>query len=468
MRTLAIIGAGFCGTVAAIEFINVCNVPTKLIMIEQTGTFGPGVAYGNQSRNHVLNVPAGNMSALQDQPDSFLEYCQRNNLGTSSGDFVPRREYGRYLSALLDSAISSCSAILVIERIHAEAIEIKETSAGASVRLSDDRCMNADHVLLACGNFPPSTPKPFTSIKNHPGYMDAPWGLPPLKSRTIRPSDSILLIGSGLTALDMIGRLAEEGHEGHVTALSRRGLQPQVHRGHSRYTALHSKVTREAICSVEATALTYVKIVRQLIADSPDADWRDIIAALRPCTAELWYRLPYKEKLRFLRHVKPYWESHRHRAAPEANEFLKYLKASGRFTLVKGRLITATVTDDQVVCQILNTANRSTVVSAFDVVINCTGPNTSVTSAESPLVQQLLKDGIIVADALGLGILLDTDFSVVTSKRTTVKWLSYVGPMLKSMFWEATAVPELRQHVRTHAARLAKQISHGAGEVNSH
>ncbi|MBA1232877.1 SidA/IucD/PvdA family monooxygenase [Pseudomonas viridiflava] len=465
MRTLAIVGAGFCGTVAAIEFIRACRAPAKLIIVEQTGAFGPGLAYGDQSKSHVLNVPAGNMSALHGHPDSFLEYCLLNGLATGPGDFIPRREYGRYLSSLLDTALSSCGATLSVERVHAEAIEIKACTGGATVLLSNQRRLTVNHVLLACGNFPPSTPKPFISIKHYSGYQDAPWGTLCAPARTLHPSDSVLIIGSGLTALDVISRLTEEGHSGKITAISRRGLTPQVHRGHSHYTEQNADLTRQVMCSVKATALTYIKTVRRLISDSPRVDWRDIIAALRPCTAQLWARLPYAEKLRFLRHVRPYWDNHRHRAAPEAHVIFDRLKKSGQLTVIKGRLLAADVIDDKIACTILRTTEHSTTVDAFDLVINCTGPNTSVSSAESALIQQLLNEGLIVSDPMGLGILMNKDLSVVTAEHTTVTWLSYVGPMLKSMFWEATAVPELRQHVSAHAIRLAEKLCHHADNV---
>ncbi|MCI3943873.1 hydroxyacylglutathione hydrolase [Pseudomonas syringae] len=465
MKTLAIVGAGFCGAVAAIEFIKACRVPAKLIIIEQTGTFGPGVAYGGHNQGHVLNVPAGNMSALWDHPDSFVEYCINNDLETHPGDFVLRQEYGRYLSMLLDNAIASCRGTLEVERIHAEAIQIKKRGDRATVILRDQRCLNVEHVLLACGNFPPSTPQPLVSFKDHPAYQDAPWSSPRTDSRAVRPSDSVLLIGSGLTALDMVARLTEGGHMGQVTALSRRGLQPQVHRGHSHYAAHHSQTTRDVVCKADATALAYMKTVRRLISESLDVDWRDIVAALRPCTPELWRRLPPLEKRRFLRHVRPYWDNHRHRAAPEANAIFERLRQSGRLSVVKGRLLAVNEVDNKLVCDISTTADQTITQNTFDVVINCTGPNTSVLTTQYPLIQQLLKDGIIVPDLLGLGIVLSEDFSAVTCENEVVKWLSYVGPMLKSMFWEATAVPELRQHVSTHAARLAQRFNNDSDKV---
>ena len=400
------------------------------------------------------------MSALQGDPESFVQYCMRRNLETSQGDFLPRSEYGRYLTSLLNEAIASTTATVSVDKVSAEVTGLKASASGVTLSLADLPPITADHVLLAFGNLAPLTPKPFAGVKDHHSYQDSPWCQPCPPEGLGRPTDSVLLIGSGLTALDMVTRLATQGHTGKVVALSRRGLHPQVHRGHPHYAAQHAETTRLALSKSPATARNYLKVVRRLVSQSPDVNWRDIIAAMRPCTPELWNRLTQIEKRRFLRHARPYWDNHRHRAAPEGNEIFDLWKQSGQLTVAKGRVLSVDVADDQLICRILQTTSRAVKVSAFDRVINCTGPNTSVLKSASLLIKQLVEDGTIVSDPLELGILLTNDFSVVTSKGIVLERLSYVGPMLKSLFWEATAVPELRQHVSAHAARLAQRFNH--------
>ena len=459
MKVLAIIGAGFCGTVAAIEFISACQVPTKIVIIDERGVFGPGLAFGHQNDCHVLNVPAGNMSALHRNPDSFLKHCIRRGLDVNSGSFVPRVEYGLYLSTLLKQTIASHSDMVTVQMLKAEVVSVRERENKAVLILANGSELHAEHVLLACGNFPPLTPKPLKNVVDDPAYQDAPWSQSATTSRPTRLSGSILLIGSGLTALDVIARLVKQGHTGQITLLSRRGLTPQAHRGHSTYAPQHAQVTRDLILGVAPTALNYLKTIRRLISKDTDSDWRDIIAALRPCTPELWRRLPAEEKHRFLRHVRPYWDNHRHRAAPESNEIFQTMKDAGRVTLLKGRILRVERSGRQFDCTVRLTNTRTVDHFAFDFIINCTGPNACVTSSPSALMSQLLNEGFIVADDFRLGISLADDFSVLTADNQTLPWLSYVGPMLKSRFWEATAVPELRQHVGTHATRLAARFA---------
>ena len=456
---LAIIGAGFCGTVAAIEFIRTCPVPTKVMIIDEKGVFGPGLAFGHQNDCHVLNVPAGNMSALHQHPDSFLEHCIKRGLDVNSGSFVPRVEYGMYLSSLLGQMITSHSDRVTMQMLKAEVVSVRPQKGEAVLTLANGSELRADHVLLACGNFPPLTPKPLKGLVDDPAYQDAPWGQSATQTSPARLSDSILLIGSGLTALDVISRLAKEGHTGQITLLSRRGLAPQVHRGHSIYAPQHAQATRDLILGVAPTALNYLKTIRGVISKATEIDWRDIIAALRPCTPELWRRLPTGEKHRFLRHVRPYWDNHRHRAAPESNKIFQTMRDAGQVTLLKGRILRVERSGRQFDCDVRLTDTQTVDHIAFDFIINCTGPNVCVTSSPSPLMGQLLNERLMVADDFRLGISLADDFSVLTAENQALPWLSYVGPMLKSRFWEATAVPELRQHVSTHAVHLAAKFS---------
>ena len=97
MKTFAIIGAGLSGTVAAIEFLNRSTGDAQLAIINRSGSIARGLAYGTNSPQHLLNVPAGNMTALADEPNSFLEYCRKQGQEVASNSFVSRKTYGDYL-----------------------------------------------------------------------------------------------------------------------------------------------------------------------------------------------------------------------------------------------------------------------------------------------------------------------------------------------------------------------------------
>lgn len=144
-----IIGAGFSGAVTAIQFLQVCEPGTHVVLLNRSGEMARGLAYGTSSSRHLLNVPAGNMSALVDQPDHFLRFCENRLPGTSAASFVPRKLYGEYLSGLLADAEHNCRAGVSFERVTAEAHTLEPRDDKASVQLADGRELIADHVILA-------------------------------------------------------------------------------------------------------------------------------------------------------------------------------------------------------------------------------------------------------------------------------------------------------------------------------
>jgi uncharacterized NAD(P)/FAD-binding protein YdhS len=236
--------------------------------------------------------------------------------------------------------------------------------------------------------------------------------------------------------------------------LSRRGLLPLSHRQNRGTITSHDSLLNQLIQQAP-TALNYLRSIRIYIDRHPDSNWRDILAALRPITPQLWIRLPETERSRFLRHVQPYWDVHRHRVAPttfatfeDALKNKKIMPIAGRVTSIEDKSNGARITID------LRGKHQISTIDV-DTVINCTGPNSNPKLINEVLINTLIEDDLISIDPHSIGINVSDDLSVIDSKGHASDWLSYVGPMLKATFWEATAVPELR----VHAGNVAKKIS---------
>jgi len=457
LKTLVIIGAGFSGAVTAVQFLRVCKPGTRVVLLNRSGEMARGLAYGTNSSRHLLNVPAGNMTALVDQPDHFLRFCETRLPGTSSGSFVPRKLYGEYLSELLTEAEHQCRDGVSFERITTEAHSIEADRGKARIRIANGREILADHVILAFGNFSPFNPA-ITSIPRAAGrYLADPWSgeieVP------IDPKAPVLLLGAGLTALDVALTLDQQGHTGPVYMLSRRGVQPLPHRTSGHADSIAGEVVQTLLASTPSVR-SYMRHMRSLVrvAVNDDVDWRDVIAAVRPITAQLWERLSDAERLRFLRHVQVYWDAHRHRVAPASYAAFSAQLEQGRLKPMAGRIQNIEVLPNGLRVQV---GLRGTgVVESLDVshIINCTGPNSNLARVDDRLIAQLRQAGLIRLDELGLGICVDEDLSVEDEHGVPVSWLSYVGPMLKARFWEATAVPELRRYARDLALRVAAKV----------
>lgn len=460
MKHLVIIGLGFSGAVTAIEFLNRAPAGSRLTLINRSGQMARGLAYGTDSPDHLLNVPAGNMSALVDQPDSFLEFCNQADQDHHSGSFVSRQMYGTYLSQLLSRAKADshvgCESIIGEVR----SIQPDVSGKGAIIRIDTGVCLAADHVILAFGNFPPATPAGLQRISGSGLYIEDPWAL---GNRVVqKTAPRILLVGSGLTAVDTLTSIRRSHPTAIVTLLSRRGLVPTSHRERIPSAVFETHIVAE-ILSAPAMVLSYMRSIRREISRCPER-WREVIAALRPVTSELWIRLSLIERKRFLRHVQPHWDVYRHRMAPRAFNSFQDEVSSSRVTLIAGRILSAIVDEECVAVRIKVRGGVEVVESRYDRVINCTGPCTNIGKIPDAFISYLSDNSMISADALGLGINVDENYAVINASGAQVEWLSYVGPMLKARLWEATAVPELRQHARALAIRIAENFAR-AGQM---
>ena len=457
VRTIVIIGAGFSGAMTAVNLLRLApRQPLRVVLINKSGRMARGIAYGTRSAEHVLNVPAGNMSALADDPEDFLRFCRWSDPDVGPASFVLRRIYGTYLEALLAAAEHSGGDATVLERETEEVVSVRLDASGerAQVLLGDGRALIADHVVLAFGHFSPADPPVSTpSFYGSRRYIKDPWEAAAL--HRVGDDDPVLLLGTGLTAVDVALSLQHGRPRAPIVCISRRGLAPQAHR--STRGVPHRTAVDNLLHEMGSSVRGYVSALRREVERRAQAgdDWRDVLASLRPHTATLWRRLSRREQARFLRHVQPYWDVLRHRCAPVASTRYGELLASGAVSVFAGRVL-AYHEDAQGVQVTWRPRGAPDRIEHLRVsyVINCTGPDSDLRRCRTPLIRDLLAQGSIRPDALGLGVDVDDDYAVLDAHGQPSSVLHYVGPLLKARDWEATAVPELRAH----AARLAQRL----------
>lgn len=457
MKKIAIVGAGFSGVALAWNLLQRLDGSVRVILFNKEPNVGRGLAFGTPSPHHLLNVPAGRMGVNPGDEGGFLRYLRQLGLPFQSGDFVPRSLYGSYLEHSLGeqrAAAKDRGVELLIQQ--ATVADITPLGGGRhKLFFSDGQWLEVDAAVLALGNFAPVSPKIVNGPSwSAPGLQVTPWSLRDVNS--IHPRAPVLLIGSGLTAFDVVLQLRHQGHRGVITMLSRRGLLAQSHRQLESAPAqgLVPDDFLEGIKSVPAMLRRTRALIRE--AQATGHDWRDVIGGLRQSTVRLWQQLPLSERQRFIRHLLPYWDTHRHRAAvPIASAIGREIDAgtlrpvAGRLrSLVRvGALWTASI-------ELRNSATEQ--AWSGDVVINCSGPSSDLRAAKSEtLIQNLLNNDRLLPDPLSLGVLVDTQYRLLDGLGCAQDGLFYLGPMLKAQFWEATAVPELR----VHALRICELLS---------
>jgi uncharacterized NAD(P)/FAD-binding protein YdhS len=439
MFDVAIIGAGASGTLTAVQYGRAARAGARGALIEAGARAARGLAYGTPYGAHLLNVPASRMSALPDDPEHFVRWLRAHLRGASAATFAPRPLYGAYLSELLhDDAIASH-----VERVGGTAVGLTRRDSLWLVHLGDGRAIEARNVVLALGNLPPHDPLHLGD--DAPAeYVRDPWG--PGAVYGLDPDAPVLLIGTGLTMVDLALALRAEGHRGPMIALSRRGRLP---RAHSPRSPRPVDGTSEL-----ASPRAAMRWIREQVARGHD--WRAVIDSLRPHTPAIWQSWSRAGRASFLRHARNLWDVHRSRAAPDVARAIDELVASGALRVERGRLVRMTAVDDglDVVWRRAGSDVEDTLRVAR--AINCTGPATDYTRIDLPLVVQLRRNGWLVPDAHALGIETDRDGRLLDIHGNPVDGLFTLGTLRRPALWESIAIPEIREQAAALARILAR------------
>jgi uncharacterized NAD(P)/FAD-binding protein YdhS len=440
---VAIVGAGFSGLLVALQVLRQTDC-ARVFLIERASDFGRGLAYGASDAAHLLNVRASNMSAFPDEPDHFLRWlrlCAGD--GTDQRGFASRQTFGAYLQSLLRASVEKEGGSGRLTIVPDEAVGLQPKDRGYRLALGLGYELTVDHVVLATGHLPPHDPSTLhPSLRGSGVYIGDPWRDDAFD--TIRANDNVLLLGTGLTAIDMIMRLGTRGHRGCITALSRRGLRPRQHEDLGPPPAPFAVPLRPSLT-------TLLRLVRERAAGE---GWRSAVDGLRPSAQRLWRDASAEERRRFLRHLRPWWDVHRHRLAPAVAASIDAMCASSQVAFQRGWI-------DQIAPQgdgarvVWNTRGQT---HSLDVarVINCTGPAGDLTKTRSPLLSSLLRDGLARPDACRLGIDVDADCRVLKADGTPSVDLLAVGPLSRGAFWEIIAVPDIRVQAMLVGERLAE------------
>jgi uncharacterized NAD(P)/FAD-binding protein YdhS len=466
--SIAIVGAGFSGTLLTLHLLRHCPPTTRIQLIERSRQFGRGQAYSTPNSSHLLNVPAGRMSAFHDKPNHFLEWLQAQpdtvlmGVVPAAGTFVPRELFGAYVRSLLNDEIRQAEPRERLELIRGDVLGIDRTRHPLVLTLDRDRTIEADLVILAVGNFPPE-PMPIadTSFYDTAFYRPDPWAADALTG--LDPASPILLIGTGLTTVDAVVSLLDQGHTGPIHALSRRGLLPRPH------AAAPARPADEPMpFPTGVMALTRFMRAESRRVMAAGGSWHSVVDELRPFTVDVWQTMPADDKRRFLRHLRPWWDVHRHRMAAPVAARIDAARASGQLRIQAGRIRAYDLDGDHVLARFLPRGAQA--LSSYRVarVVNCAGPGADYARIAHPLVRALLDDGTVRPDSLRLGLDVTGTCALLNHVGAISRRLFAIGPVTKGTFWEMTAVPDIRRQcelLALHLAGLAKAAPGGLAEV---
>ena len=448
---VAIIGGGFSGAVLAVQLLR-ADSSASVAIIEKSSRMARGIAYNTPYERHLLNIPAGNMSALCDEPNHFLQWVRTHHDATAGkGSFLSRAIYGQYLESLQNEA-AELSGGRRFQSFQDEAVALYHDGSSFTIQMKSGKALLAETVVLALGNLAPRDPDFPGLVNGAKKFVSFAWS--PAALEDLPNEGSVLLIGSGLTSVDMAAALDARGFRGTIHVLSRHGLMPQRHKEACQWAQFWNEDSPR-------TARGLLSLIRGQVrdADAAGMDWRGVIDALRPATQAIWRSLPNDERRRFLRHARAYWEIHRHRIAPEIDGVISRLRGEGRLLVHPGRI--TNYSEDERGAEVAFRCRRSGGQRRLlvDRVINCTGSEFDCRRTEDPLLANLQATGMAKPGPLSLGLDIDSAGAVLDRNGLPTPSLYAIGPLRKGTLWETTAVPEIRKQASELAQHLLRKLN---------
>ena len=425
-QRIAIVGGGFSGVMTAVNLARSSTQPLQITVINCRRPAGRGVAYGTRRPEHLLNVAARNMSAFRDEPDHFLRWLRTRSEFDTLPEielrerFIPRMVYGDYLRSIMHHHLQSAGGMTPVttEFVAGEVLDIEPAGEAAVVRLTDST-VEADRVVLATGNEPPAALPGSETLAGHPAWMGDPWQ--PLEKRLPRQGESIVVLGTGLTTVDVIISLRALGWMDSIHAISRHGWFPHSHFRGIEYPDFPPPGVDLAELGLEKL----VKLVQHHCAllHERNANPAIIVDKMRPHTQRIWSRFTREDRRAFARSYAARWNIFRHRIAPDIHAQITSSQLTGQLQIHAADIERIEESGGRLVVHLGNGASQT-----GDLVINATGPATKLTASRSVLLQNLLRRGLVAPDDTDGGVRIDPDHTIIVGRRRAIPPAARFGP----------------------------------------
>ncbi|MCA1406323.1 FAD/NAD(P)-binding protein [Ensifer sp. IC3342] len=453
--TVVIIGGGFTGAVVAATLARDKSMEEwQIAVFEPRERLGCGLAYDTDDPAHRVNVPAGRMSLDPDDADHFVRWMELRgeprddrDARAPDGHLYPRRGlFGRYVADAVAPHLGNGRIIHHRQRV----ISVERRGEDWEIRDDVGTTVRADILIIATTHPAPAVPAGIDDVlRGHPRYVSNTT-LPDALS-AIRPDDHVLIIGTGLTAADVIASLRTTGRTGPITAYSRRGLRSRGHPAQAQdpygdFTAAPSRAATELLVRV-----------RRAVADA-EADgfsWHAVFDALRSQGGEIWRSLPVTERRRLIRHLRPFWDVHRFRIAPQIDAIVRAGLQSGDIRILAGRIDRIERNGDEIAATFRRRHGAGIERWNVDAVVITTGPAHKSVLKSQPWLETLSADGYLQPDAVGLGLACSETSRALDRQGREMETLFIAGPLARGTFGELMGLPQ----VNDHAIFVAEQVA---------
>jgi uncharacterized NAD(P)/FAD-binding protein YdhS len=462
MQRITVIGGGAAGSAVVGEFLRRAQ-PGEIELIWLVGPQAPGrgVAYATTAEHHLLNVRAAGMGLFADDVGAFIAHAQAQGWPVKGLDFVPRAWFGDYVEAVLARAMAQARERgIAIRVLSVEAIAVRgDDASGYEVTTAEGEQLQADGVVLAIGALP-SVPlaEVTAAARASDAFTADPWHWPLPREAPER----VVVLGTGLTAVDALQTASRLWPNAQLTAISRHGRLPRSHNPAPGQPYEHQADLIDALKAKPRVA-HWLHEVRAAIAED-GVEWRSLIDGLRSETQNLWRCLDGAERARFLRHLRWLWESVRHRLPQQTTNEISRLRTQGRLKIVAGHIQSIDTLGPNPhgerqleVCMRPRGAEALRTFAA-DLVIQATGFNLAVSATDHRLVHQMIAERVAHADALDLGLAADAQGRLLRDDGSAASGLRCLGTLLRGSVWECSGLPEIRSLAKVIARDLPGEL----------
>ncbi|WP_095125727.1 FAD/NAD(P)-binding protein [Pseudomonas sp. Irchel s3a12] len=456
---ILIIGGGLSGTMLAVQLL---RLPGRrhVLIIEPRAEIGRGEAYSAVELGHTLNGNAARMSVDPDNPDDLTQWLTEHITAGGwpesaeqkvpiSELFPPRGLFGVYVQQRLAEArrVGARNGSSV-EHLRAEVVDLQVEADSVQITLSNGQALRGGYAVLATGMFPAARTPQKTSSGLNAAALD-PWDVAAM--RQLDPQSTVLIIGSGLTMVDAVVSLEQAGHRGPIEVFSRHGLLPHVRRQPPAWVDFLGD--DHSLCTPRQLLRELRRQCQAAIAQG--IDWQAPLDAVRVHIARLWSQATDTQRRQFVRHVRPWWESHHHRSPPLSAALVERLYKEGRLRIQAASFKGLEASPDGGVrIRIRRRGESQTCVVQGAALINSSGIEYDWRRVARPLPQQVLARGLVQPGPLALGIAATVDGAVLDAEGRAAGRLFAMGPPLRGMWWESTAVTDVALQAKALAARL--------------
>ncbi|SDP71014.1 FAD-dependent oxidoreductase [Phyllobacterium sp. OV277] len=452
---VAIIGGGFSGAAIAYHLAKqISQNEIEIVVVEPRERLGGGLAYSTTDPAHRINVPAAKMTMVSAEPDHFCRWLVHDSASredslarTARGDDFPQRSvFGRYVHDHIEPFLKTGQ----VQHVRAKALAIAPADGRYAIVLDDGNIRSADIIVIATTHPLPTVPATLLHLKGEQRFVPDPYSENALA--TIEAHHSVLIVGTGLTAADIIASLDKRGHHGLITALSRHGYRS---RGHAVVP-----VTPYGTFGNDVTASALLRSIRQTLkrAENEGLTWHWVLDALRDQAPSIWNVLPAHERRRLVRHLRSLWDVHRFRIAPQVEAVLDQRLRDGTLVILPASLHSASTIAEGFNVSYRQRHNTAVETERFDAIVITTGPAHATLASESPLIGALFEQGLLSTDPVGLGLHTARTGQAISIEGRPTETLYIGGPLARGTFGELMGVPEVTRYAEFIAEVIKGQI----------